>query len=369
MNFVTLFPEAENVHLIKSCGMVPFVLHKYFGYNSTIVTYNNDNYEYLNSEVKGLEIEYIKKIFNNKLLDSIYFLLKKSKSIDVLHVYHLSKRSLLCGMVYKILNSDGIVYLKLDNTDKDLFGKKYSKSLMVNLKFKLMKVFDIISTESIESKKYINKNFPLNFEYIQNGFYSKRELLNIEKKENVILTVSRIGVPQKSNEVMLEGFALASSKIPTWKLRLIGPIEESFKDYMRIFFNIHPHLKDRVEFVGPITDRKKLNTEYEKAKIFSLTSNYEGFPTVFLEAIKSGCYLISSDFNVAQEITKYGELGLVFDVGDYEGYSKALIKACSNEEMISDSHQKIQDFAYEHYYWPTTASKLHALIEEKVVRN
>ena len=57
MKFVTLFPEMENVHLIKSCGMIPYVLHKYHGYDSKIVGYNNHgNYDYINTEVKGLKI-------------------------------------------------------------------------------------------------------------------------------------------------------------------------------------------------------------------------------------------------------------------------------------------------------------------------
>jgi glycosyltransferase involved in cell wall biosynthesis len=363
MRFTTLFPEAENVHLIKSCGMIPFILYKDYGYDSTIACYNNGEYPYLDNAVKGLKMDHIKRVTNNKVIDSCLYLMKYAKKIDVLHLYHLSKRSVICSFIYKMFNPKGIVYLKLDSTDKDLLGEKFdNKNLKLRLKLLVMKVFNIISTESSVAREYINTNFPVQFEYIQNGFNEKNKPQLNRNRDNIILTVSRIGVEQKANEVMLEGFALASPHLPNWKLRLVGPIADDFKGYIEKYFEKYPHLKDKVEFLGPITDREKLNEEYNNAKVFTLTSVYEGFPTVFLEAIKSGCYLVTTNFNVAQEITKYGELGTVVDIGDYEGYSKALISVCSDEEKLLRIHPKIQDFAYENYYWPKTGSKLDSLI-------
>lgn len=364
MRFITLFPEAENVHLIKSCGMIPYIMHKYYGYDSTIVSYKNGDYNYLKNAVKGLKIDHLKKITKNKTLDSCFYLIRHSKKIDVLHLYHLTKRSLICSMIYKLFNPKGIVYLKLDNTDKDLFGDKLRKTdLKLRLKFLLMKNFNIISTESSVSQEYINKHFPTHLEYIQNGFYDKKTDELDEKRENIILTVSRIGVPQKANDVMLKGFAIASEFLPSWKLRLIGPVADEFHDYINQFFKEYPHLKEKIEFVGPITNRDQLNREYNNAKIFTLTSVYEGFPTVFLEAIKSGCYIVTTNFNVAQEITNYGELGTVCEIGDYEEYARALISVCSDENKINVSHYKIRNFAYKNYYWPNTCSKLDSLIK------
>jgi len=361
MKFVTLFPEGENVHLIKSCGMVPYNMIK-MGYDSTFVSYNNDEYHYIEKDVKGLKMKFLKKIVNNKLLDSLFFLSKNSKKIDVLHMYHLSKRTLLCAMLYKKINKNGVVYLKLDNTDKNYFGEKYDGNLILKLKFFLMKFYDIISTESVDCQQYINSNFPLNLEYIPNGFYEPLEKIKINNKENIILTVSRIGTFQKNNELMLDAFSKIYQDIPTWKLKLVGPIDNQFNEKINSVFEKNPGIKNQIEFVGEVKDRSKLNRFYNEAKIFTLSSRYEGFPTVYLEALKSGCYLVSTNFNVAKEITKNGEYGFV--VENENEYAQALIDTCNNINFNDQLQQSIQEYAVQEYYWPSTAEKLDYLIKK-----
>lgn len=364
MKYVTLFPEAENVHLIKSCGMIPFVMKKFYGYDSTFVCYENGNYDYLDNEVKGLKLKKLKRITNNKLLDSILFLIKNAKNIDVLHMYHLSKRTLICSYVYKFINKKGVVYLKLDNTDKDYFGKEYVPTKELKLKFKLMKNYDVISTESSECYKYINSKFPISIKYIQNGFYEPLDKVKVNEKKNIILTVSRIGTKQKNNEMMLEGFSKIHKEIPDWKLRMIGPVEKSFEQVLDSYLQKDPTLASKIEMLGEIKDREILNKHYNEAKIFTLTSIFEGFPTVYLEALKSGCYLVSTNFNVAKEITNFGEFGSVAEINDTKDYANKLLKSCKEINFDENLQKKIQDFAVNQYYWPNTCKKLDGFIKE-----
>ena len=44
--FLTLFPELENVHLMKDVGMIPYIMHKEFGYDSYIASYCSRKLEY-----------------------------------------------------------------------------------------------------------------------------------------------------------------------------------------------------------------------------------------------------------------------------------------------------------------------------------
>lgn len=362
MKFVSIFPELENVHLIKDCGMVPYILYKYYGYDSKIVGYKNDNkYDYINSEVRGLKIDFLEKKFNNSTLDSCLYIIKNNKSIDVLNLYHMTPRSFYCALIYKILNHKGIVYLKTDNANIKIFNKSWLKK---KIKFNAIKVFDIISSESNDACRYFNDNFPVQFEYIQNGFYDNGNRKIIEKKENIILTVARIGDVEKANDVMLNGFAEASKVLKDWKLRMVGNINEEFKVFILEYFKKYPELKNRVEFVGSIRDRNILDKEYKKAKVFTLTSISEGFPIAFLEAIKSGCYIVTSDIGVADEITKSGTTGTVFHMGNISEYAKALVEICSDNERLKDLAPKIQDYAYDKYYWPTTGAKLNGLIQK-----
>ena len=66
--FLTIFPNAENVHLIKDVGMIPYTLHREYGYDSTIASYKNGVYPYYETEVKGITQVFISKKFNNNVV-------------------------------------------------------------------------------------------------------------------------------------------------------------------------------------------------------------------------------------------------------------------------------------------------------------
>ena len=375
MNFVTIFPETENVHLVKDVGMIPYIMYKYFGYNSKIVCYkNNQNYEYLENEVKGLKIEFLEKKTGYAIKDGIMYLLKNSRKIDVLHLFHLSKRSLYWILVYKLLNPKGKVYLKLDANKNIKAFDYHKKSLKGYIKRKVLSSClsscNLISVETKHLYNYLRENWNLDVEYIPNGFYDngKRQEVNYCEKENIILTVGRIGTYEKATEILLKGFKQASEKIPDWTLKIIGPIEKSFYEYIDNFFKENPQLKNKISFTGSISDREKLDAEYRKAKIFCLTSRWESFGLVLTEAIKNGCFLITSSVESALDLTKNGELGKIFDVDDYEQLGAILEQICNNQDLIEWSIKDIQDFAYENFYWPNICKKINDKLDMSIIR-
>ena len=91
------------------------------------------------------------------------------------------------------------------------------------------------------------------------------------------MRIFRAGEGAEQKRKAFEAFKKSYPKLSNWKLKLIGPIEEEFKEYINNFYNENPNLKNIVEFTGPIYDRKQLADEYNKAKIFCLTSRYESF--------------------------------------------------------------------------------------------
>ena len=74
--FVTIFPHTENIHLIKDVGMIPYILQKHHDFDSYIATYNNGNYQFLDTEVKGLKIRFIKKIFRKDFFNILFFIVE-----------------------------------------------------------------------------------------------------------------------------------------------------------------------------------------------------------------------------------------------------------------------------------------------------
>lgn len=363
--FVTLFPETKNVNLIKSNGMVPYSLNLLGKYKCKIVSYNNDTYSYLKSEIPGVEMDFLEKTSGNATLDGCYYLIKNANQIDILHIYHLTPQSFAFAMAYKLCNRKGIVYLKLDNTQNELFNRSALKRF---LKLKAIKIFDVISSESRLFCEDVNRKYKTSIRFIPNGFYEKEYNPRIEfKKEKNILTVARIGTPEKANNVMVEGFIKALPNIKGWTLTMVGDVTPDFEQYMNDIFSQNPECKERIRFTGSITDRKKLSELYEKSTIFTLTSISEGFPTVFVEAIRSGCYILSTRLKyIPEEITDFERFGKICDINDVDGYCQLLVKACNNYDQIINMQCEIKQYAYENYYWPNTAKKLDALIEEAI---
>lgn len=363
--FLTIFPVAENVHLIKDVGMLPFILHKEFGYSSTIASYKNGEYPYLETEVKGLKQVFISKKFKNPIFDVLWFLLLNFRKYDIVQCYHFERPSLWYLVFFKFLKkltfSESFTYLKLDAVDKIKKIKLNKENVF------LVKNIDLISVETIGIYDSLNKNNTLHkkVQYIPNGFYDKDnfEVIDFESKSNVIITVGRIGDPNKNNEILLEAFQEFSVLNNDWKLELIGPIQDGFQTYIDEYFEKYPNLIHRVVFTGAITDRNLLENKYKSAKVFVLTSKSEAFPLVFLEAIKAGCTIISSKLTSAYDITSNEKYGSLFPIGDFHALAKKIEVTVNNSEKLKQDCKQIQKFAYENYSWNKIAIKINGLIK------
>ena len=115
-NFVTIFEKTENVHLNKDVGQIPYQMYKNFNWNSSILTYKNqEEYLALNNEVKGLNLIFLPKLkLGRYSLSVILYLIKNAKTIDVLHTFHHKEKSYLYLILYKLINPKGFAYLKSD---------------------------------------------------------------------------------------------------------------------------------------------------------------------------------------------------------------------------------------------------------------
>ena len=84
--FVTIFTDTENFHLVKDVGQVPYFMYKTEGYDAELIGYrNNEEYPYLNKEVKGLKLNFIPNEgrFLYFELGILSYLWSSSESIDV----------------------------------------------------------------------------------------------------------------------------------------------------------------------------------------------------------------------------------------------------------------------------------------------
>ncbi|MDP2414307.1 glycosyltransferase family 4 protein [Daejeonella sp.] len=378
--FHTIFTDTENFHLVKDVGQLPYFMYKTEGYDAELISYrNNEEYPYLSKEVKGLKLTFIpdKGRFFYFELGILSYLWSFSKSIDVLNLFHFKKDHLLYLLLYKILNPKGKAYIKLDMDllfFKDYNAFLYSKYLLKNYLLKgitkwIFKLTDVFSVETEEARSYLIKVYPelkQKLICIPNGvdnLYLDEEikLRSWEEKENIIITVGRIGTLQKNTELFLE--ALKEVELNNWKVYILGPVEEGFQNFIKQYFLEHPQLKNRIIFTGNISDRKELFEWYNRAKIFCLTSRFEGFPITFPEALYFGNYIISSPVSSALEITNNSKLGKLAKA-EAPNFAAAVQECITEGFLTSKRFEDTLKFSRNNFTWPGIVKKLSDKLKE-----
>lgn len=364
-----IYWKTENIHLIKEVGMLPYSLYRYYNCDSFIVLDKKKCYPYLDNETKGL-----KPIFRNSKLSPAWGLmlsvLKNHRSMDLLITIHPSFQNLfICGL-YLTLNKRGRVYVHLDSDgSKPLLEENKIKLLILEkLTFQKNKTDRILwGVQNHILKNKIEGKSPFeHVNYVPDGFYDIDDLeVPYSAKENLIITVGRIGSKQKRTDILLEGFLKVHEFLPSWKLKIIGPIEESFKSYINTYFQQYPQMKNKIQIIGEIRDHKLLYNEYKKAKIFCLTSDYESFGIASVEALSKGCALVISDYQAAYDITDNEKYGNIFKRKDMDDFVHKLYALASDSNRMNFICRKGQEYAYTNYSYKSICKSLFQWIDGK----
>jgi glycosyltransferase involved in cell wall biosynthesis len=383
--FATLFPDAENVHLIKDVGQIPYMMHRLFGYDSSILVYSNDiEYAHLKDAVKGLKVSYLKRGMNLRWFNIgvVSFLLRNARSVDVLNLYHDTLASKLYAWVYKRVNPNGFAYIKLDGNAKDLRATQANMALhssfrnwMLNvLQRQFEKCVDGVSIETAEALEIYRELYPgmaSKMLFLPNGIdeqyvHAQRRVRPFERKENLIITVGRLGSAQKNTELFMSAVGKLRS-LGDWKVCLIGSRTPEFDLWMAEFLRQHAEHAGAIELVGELASRDQLYDWYDRAKIFVLSSRYEGFPLVFPEAIFFGNVIITTDVSGAQDITDGGRVGKIIPVEDAAALAAAIEAAIADETYLRDASEAAVNYSRKKYVWSSILVPLENLISRSHV--
>lgn len=193
------------------------------------------------------------------------------------------------------------------------FFYKYSNKLIVQTDF-----------SKTYFKKYIEGNRIEVFPNMVNPQFS-----NIRNKYNssnrTILTVGRLD-DNKAQDILIQAFA--KSKLPEWKLVIVGDGENRNK-YQDLVERLS--LNKNVTFVG---NSDSVHEYYNEAGMFVFTSKSEGFPNALLEALYFGLPTISSDCESGpRDLINDGVNGYLFSVGDIEMLAEKLTSLALNQTL------------------------------------
>lgn len=149
-----------------------------------------------------------------------------------------------------------------------------------------------------------------------------------EKKEDIVLVVGRLSERHKKISRILEAWKNIEqdSCFDSWKLQIVGDGESRglYEDIIKT-----DNLK-RVEMLG---FRQPL-AYYKKAKIFLMTSAYEGFSMSLIEAQQNGVALIVMDsFESLHEIVENGRNGILVNDGNVAEFTLKLKLLMTDEKL------------------------------------
>jgi len=335
---VLIFNHFEREHFGKDVFLFPYTLSKCVGGKAMIVypeTSSNKNFpsEYRNVTLKSLPFKGKESSwFLYREWNFLIFLIRKSKEIDILLRIHFTFMTALFVLLYKMINPKGITAVKLDGYLDPLFFSSDSLSLFKRLKhkvfFRTLRQVDLLTVETQCLYDRLYKEFidvydiKLKLVLMPNGFDEEtlKTLSIVEKdfghKENIMITVGRLGTYQKNTEMLLN--ALDLMELRDWKVYLIGSISEDLDFFLKDFFMRNPSKKESVFFVGPIYDKKSLWEFYNRAKVFILTSRFEGYPLVLTEAKRFRNYIVSTELDASEDLLENGKHGCLIAQENYK---------------------------------------------------
>ncbi len=181
------------------------------------------------------------------------------------------------------------------------------------------------------------------------GPVTEEELAEFKKEKNLpdnfLLAVGTLE-PRKNISTLIKSFVNVKKWHPDYKLVLAGKkgwkydqIESTLKKY---------NMEKEVIFPGYLKDGE-LKKMYKLAKVFVFPSLYEGFGIPPLEAMASGCPVISSNLSSMPEVI--GDAGILIDPTNAYKLADAISGLIENDNvrnmMIERGYRQAEKFTWE----------------------
>ena len=281
----------------------------------------------------------------------LYITNNKAKIINNLHINPLNFYDNHKNIIQELFNRKKIGFLNTYFTRKIILGyhvwkqrkelgfivKNTDAFVMLSEKFK-PELFFLVP----KLKKYLHK-----IHGIGNPFQRPELDIKTLPKENIVLFVGRLDLSQKRVDLLLEIWKKLHAQAPDWKFWVLG--EGAEKKNMEEYC-LQNNL-DRVQFFG----KAKPDEYYKKAKIFHMTSAFEGFGNVLIEAQSYGCVpMLFDSYAAASDIVHHNQNGILikaFDCNEYAAETKNLMdNPVKTSELALNAYENVLRFSYEETY-------------------
>lgn len=195
-----------------------------------------------------------------------------------------------------------------------------------------------IATKDLDKLKVVYYGFSLD--------YAKDHLVSLSKpqvktEKLKICTIARI-VPQKDYPTLLRTVhELKYIHSVNIELTVVGS-GALMNKMMQLSRSLN--ISDEVKWLGRMENPENFLVGYD---VFVLSTHYEGFGLVLLEAIAAGLPVLASKVSAVEEVLGENSLSL-FDKGDYQECARKVIEICQNPEfrnsLIDENRTRLNYF-------------------------
>lgn len=178
-----------------------------------------------------------------------------------------------------------------------------------------------------------------------------------------LICISRL-VHYKRVSDLIWAFGLLLKKNFDIKLIIVGqgPEEKKLSNLCQML-----NISHRITFLKNLP-RKDLIKTLKSANLFCLPSGVEGFGITVIEAAAASVPYVVSDIDVFREITKNGQGGLFFKLGDIKDLSSKIEKLLTDKNLYQKKSKEGLDLAKK-YQWSKIAHQTEILYKSLYTKN
>lgn len=268
-----------------------------------------------------------------RLLESLFSIFWMSKGLrNTLFILNLWPLSLIAflGLAFSHGTNRKLfvehIDLKVGLTYASTFEKRLAFLFHVLCRFGSLRfvavsdgVRDTLVKDFFLKPNYVRRIYnPVLSESLSRGMLKARRPFNRSLR---ILSVGNLK-PQKDYDTQIRAFKHLRDKGVEFEARIAGEGPE--RPLLELSIARHG-LQDSVVLEGLVTDTRAL---YEWADVFVMTSKWEGFGNVLVEALSHGCRVVCTDCPAGpREALGSGRFGQLVQVGDAVGVAEAIVNS------------------------------------------
>lgn len=195
-------------------------------------------------------------------------------------------------------------------------------------KFYINRLYDCVTVLTEADKKVIGDR--LKKVYVMPNPLALRPYVDICEKKNKILAAGRLNDWfVKGFDLVIKAWGTIASDYPEWTLEIAGTGDNESIELLNKLIKDN-EVTNCVKLVG---FRNDVESMYQESSIFVLSSRYEGFGLVLIEAMSQGCACIACDYGGRQlEIIENEENGILCPPDEVDKLAESIQKLISNRQ-------------------------------------